>query len=347
MAKKTKKKTNTKKPSTSIVPLGGKKKTKAKKNILKTPQRILMKLESLKGDEVEVGILRTYSLEDLRAGILDHLNITYSDSEGLHIPDEVIPSSVQGKYSKKNIEGYEIIRRDLGKQTVGYRTMEAPNWGGYGTHEVNSPIKGFLREHISPTDFSITLECPDISSGKKFYAIKFVVNSILDKNDVNFGDELLYCLNILQENIGACGVEKAATQLSDYRNTLRVNWEILPPDNIDEALKMIFKGRKPSTKQIKDTKERMSFFYSLEPQDTIVGSSGFGRYIGAKINDNLVVFENVVYGNAIYIMFEDWKKLSQRTRLELMSGVHGQNFERVIHNDGWQAKVTRIVEEHR
>lgn len=43
-------------------------------------------------------------------------------------------------------------------------------------------------------------------------------------------------------------------------------------------------------------------------------------------------------------MFSNWKSLSKRTRIELLSGRYGNDFERVVHISGWKGKVKAIVE---
>ena len=86
----------------------------------------------------------------------------------------------------------------------------------------------------------------------------------------------------------------------------------------------------------------MEFLQSLNPQDIIVGTSGMSRYIGAKFSDNLVVFENSNYGNAIYILFEDWRELSQLSRLQILVRPSDQYY-RVRHSGNWQEKVKAVV----
>jgi hypothetical protein len=78
----------------------------------------------------------------------------------------------------------------------------------------------------------------------------------------------------------------------------------------------------------------------------IIGRSGFARYFGALVADDLVVFENIEYGNAIYVMFEDWRETSQRDRLDLLrSG--GAGFERIVHRPGWEGRMRKVVDDHR
>lgn len=315
-----------------------------KKNIRLIPKHIIKKISNIDSSEIVVGAAKVFKAEELKEGALSHLNISLTSS-GLNFPDEIMPPSNIGIFSKRNLEGYIVKRKDLGIQTIGYRTAEVPNWGDSwkGTHPVDLPIKGYPKEQISPTFYPIKIDCLDKKPQQQQYVIRFEIGNILNKKNRSFKDELLYCLNILQENIGVCDVEKAGTKLSEYLKTLRVSWEILPPDKTDEALGLIFKGRKPSQKLVDDTKERLQFFKSLKPQKTIVGSSGFSRYFGALIKKDLVVFDNMDYGNAVYIMFKKWEELSQKTRKQLLSGIYGNDFVRIIHSEGWQDEVRKIV----
>jgi hypothetical protein len=94
----------------------------------------------------------------------------------------------------------------------------------------------------------------------------------------------------------------------------------------------------------KRIEERYDFFERLKPQAFIQGLGGFRRYFGAKFADDLVAFENMSYGNAVYVMFSDWQKQSRKTRTELLgSGRQGADFVRVIHGSGWKNAVTRVI----
>ena len=81
----------------------------------------------------------------------------------------------------------------------------------------------------------------------------------------------------------------------------------------------------------------------LQPKALVFGTSGFQRYFGGMLEDDLVIFENIEYGNAIYLMYENWEELSQRSRIELLSGRCGHNFDRVVHSSGWRDRVHDIV----
>ena len=61
--------------------------------------------------------------------------------------------------------------------------------------------------------------------------------------------------------------------------------------------------------------------------------------------DDFVVFENIRYGNAIYVMFEGWESLSRKSRIDLLKGSR-EGFERIEHRDGWEGRSASTMLEH-
>lgn len=59
------------------------------------------------------------------------------------------------------------------------------------------------------------------------------------------------------------------------------------------------------------------------------------------LEDDLVVFENIEYGNAIYILYDDWDEISKLSRIDLLSGRAGSNFDRIIHSGNWKRKYEK------
>jgi hypothetical protein len=315
----------------------------AKKNINKIPPIILKKLGTIKEGEVVAGCAVKFKADDLASGRLKHLGITLTD-KGLNLPTSIVPPDSQGKYSDRNINGFEVVRKDLPKETH-YNSIESPNWGDsyYGTHTVNLPYQKYPRDFYPPRELEILTSSKDIRPGLPTYIIAFQVQEVLDKHDKSFKDRLLENLNLLQESVGACGVEAATMALSDYAKSLHVSWEILPPGTLEETVERVFRGKTPTQQQKDITAERYNFFQSLKPKGLVFGQSGFRRYFGALLENNLVVFENIEYGNAVYILFDNWEELSKISRLDLMSGKFNGSFERVVHISGWKGKVKTIV----
>ncbi|MDD2927686.1 MAG: hypothetical protein PHE30_02420 [Candidatus Omnitrophica bacterium] len=318
----------------------------AKKNFRKIPKSIILKLNKINSNQIVVGCVKTFSADDIRKGSLSYLSIKLTDS-GLSFSPSILPSQNRGKYSRRNKNGYEIKRRDLPMEPYTI-SVESPNWGDSynGTHTVHWTKERYPIEFHAPESLEIKIESPNNAPGQDKYIIKFEVEEVMDKKSRDFKERLLKNLNILQENVGHCDVLPAGRSLNEYLRTLHVSWEILPPGTREEALARLTKGRILSEQERKETEDRYDFFQSLKPVKTVYGMSGSERYLGALLREDCIVFENMEYGNAVYVMFEDWQTLSQKSRVELLSGRYGKNFERIVHRKGWKSQVKEIIKKY-
>src|ERR1017187_3466308 len=220
-----------------------------KKNLRRIPQDIYAKLKTIKGNEIMVGCAVKFKADALLSGSLKHLGISQTP-QGVQFPPAIIPPKEQGKYSAYNIEGIIIIRKDLPKETH-YRSMEVPNWGDSynGTHTVDLPYEMYPREFQPPRELEITMDCANKNPGLTTYVISFQVAETLDKTAKDFEERLFENLNLLQENIGVCGVESANVPLVNYAKSLHLSWEILPPGTLANTIARVFQRRTPSQQQ--------------------------------------------------------------------------------------------------
>jgi hypothetical protein len=318
-----------------------------KKNLRKVPTSIRARLKQSKDNEIVVGCAKIFSADDLKNGALRHLGVELTE-QGLHYQKIVIPPETAGKYSDWNVNGKEIKRTDLPKEPYTI-SFESPNFGDWsnGSHTVEWTRERYPIDFHPPKQLTITIACGNTKPGLGKYALVFRVEEVLNRSSGEFEDALLFDLNLLQENIGTCGIERADVRLQEYLKTLHVSWEVLPPGTQDEVVKRVFNGRQPSSEDHDVAVERYKYFMSLNPKQLIFGSSGLQRYFGALLEDDLVVFENIRYGNAVYILYEKWKELSQRSRLELLSGRYGDGFDRVRHGKGWKDIVRNLIKDRR
>jgi hypothetical protein len=314
----------------------------AKKNFRTIPERILNKAKEINNQYLVVSCMITVTKAQIQDGLFRHLNIEFSNDK-LQFPETIIPNESQGKYSHRNVNGFEVIRKDL-KKIRTYRTIDVPNYGDSwrGTHTVDIPQEIYPRDFYSPRLINLLIECSNKSQNLDKYSIKFQLDEVLDKESTDFEKRLFELINLLQENVYDCDIMSASSSFQDYLSTVQLAWEILPPGNKEIIIKKLIGGNS-NPEQNKIVDERYTFMMGLNPRDLIVGSSGLQRYLGALINDNLVVFENIHYGNAIYVMFENWQELSQKNRVDLISGRFGDNFIRVLHKSGWKSIVKKII----
>jgi hypothetical protein len=314
-----------------------------KKNIRKLSPAIKQRLKQFRDDDIVAGCSRRYTAADLAKGRLAHLGVRLFDGK-LQFPESIIPPARSGKYSARNVNGYEVIRKDLAKETH-YNTVEAPDWGdrSNGTHSVHLPYEKYPRDFYGPELAGIKISSPNRGADRSEYTLVFEVDQVFNRKNRGFGPSLLAALNLLQENIGSSGVQKSGATVADYLKTMTVSWEVLPPGTREEAVQRLFRNRQPSPEEKATVEERYDFLIGLKPKKLVYGLSGIQRYFGGLLEQDLVVFENIQYGNAIYVMFEDWQDLSKRSRTELLSGRFGKNFERIPHASGWKSQVKGVI----
>ena len=121
------------------------------------------------------------------------------------------------------------------------------------------------------------------------------------------------------------------------------DWDLLPVgERNDDLQEFITKFHLEKKNHIDRFVDRYDVLAKLKPENFISGTSGFRRYFGAKFSDDLVVFENLEYGNAIYVMYENWKSLSQKSRVELLKG-DNRGFDRIVHTKSWKVQLDFLV----
>jgi len=223
---------------------------------------------------------------------------------------------------------------------------ETPNFGDastYGTHLHYQDREVYQREFHEPRMYRLTVEMLRTSAGgDNPSAYRFALDHQLDRGNPVFSQELLFMLNLLQENVGAGGVFSSSASREDYLGTLHLDWQVFPPSNQDEVVRRLTSGRSVSREEEATVAARVALFSRLRPRAFLRGTGGLNSYVGAQYADDLVVFENTRYGNALYILYENWEEVSQRSRLELLRGTDA-SFDRVVHTDGWENVFNKIL----
>jgi hypothetical protein len=315
-----------------------------RKNIRKVPQAMLNRIHSFELDDIVVACIKRLKPEDFVR--YASLGVGFADG-ALTMPHPFVPKASAGSYSKANVEGKDILLKHLPKVT---RTdsWETPNWGDWskGSHTHSTTRLVYQRDFLPPKEVELKIELLEALPDNE-YVLKFAVDQVLSRQSTTFDADLLYNLNILQENVGAADVFPSAATLAEYMATVRVDWEILPAGTVDEVVKHILRGKRHITdNQMKPIEERLKVMARYKPEAYIAGTNGFLRYFGAKFDEDFVAFENLTYGNALYVMFEGWEVLSRRSRVDLLKGPR-EGFERIEHRDGWAQQLSALLKRHR
>ncbi len=314
------------------------------KSIAAIPDSILMQVAQFKTDSCVASCAKKLKISDIEKGTYAHLGITMSNGV-LEFPNEVIPPAEVGKYSRWNREVREIVHKDQPKIEK-TRSILSPNYGDWfkGSHLSVITQEVYPRSYQRPKLSSIRIKHIADDFQNSLHVLKFTVEEVLDRTSPSFMESLLVNLNLLQENVGNYSVFSTDASPADYLHTLYVNWEILPPGEREETLTRILSGIRSSDPQVRNgLTERYEVLRALKPRSFIRGTNGFRNYFGAIFADDLVVFETVEYGNAIYILFEEWETLSKRSRTDLLNSID-TNFVRILHSSNWKARLKAAIQ---
>ena len=312
----------------------------------KMPDFIIRKSGDIKSPYQVVATTLMLKEEQILQGEYAHLGIIVTD-EVVNYKSKLSPAELKGRFAKKNQLGYDIVHRDREKIRK-YYSWDVPNFGDpdKGYHEISITRLVYPRTHIAPREWSISVELlkEEIIGGHKVYSFKISVDVVLCRDEPNFNDDLFFAINLLQENTFACNVFDANTTREEFLLTRQVGWEIFPAGSLERIVAQT-KSNVGELTQLVETKirHRYEFLASLNPKNFIVGSGMNRRYFGAQFSDNLVVFENIEYGNAIYILFDNWAEISQMSRIDILQRKE-KDFIRLPHRKNWERVLKHNIQ---
>lgn len=325
-------------------------------NYRNMPERILKRLDGLPQDEFVVACVRKIPAADIMTGKYAHIGVTMREGTPI-FPERQIPDPRIGRYTRWNAQGVELVLKDQPMVTRTY-SVDTPNWGdwSYGSHTIEWDREVYQREFFPPKQLELGIEILGeevATGGEQLFVFKFTIvetlskRALRSKSSPNIKNDLFFNLNLLQESVGSSNIFQSTASREDYLKSLYVDWEILPPGEREGTINRILSGVKAPTPELRRrVAERYDLLVKLRPEAFITGSSGLRRYFGAKFAADLVVFENLEYGNAIYAMFENWETLSKLTRPQLLKGDR-RGFERIVHRSGWEEKLKELVGKRR
>ena len=316
-----------------------------KRNYRLLPEFIRASLDDIASDTLLIAATKKIAVNDIAAGLYEHVGLRMVEGE-LVTDGPVLPPEDIGKWSERNALGWDRKRTDWPMVTKTY-TFETPNFGDaakFGTHMHVWERDVYQHQVFEPQGMQIEAEVLEMRGGAHA-VVKFMLSPILSRGQPEFDLMLLWSINVLQENTGVTGIFASEATREDFIGTIQLDWEIFPAGTIEEVVARL--AQRPANAANapdfdRHVQDRIALFNRLNPSSYIRGQGGFGSYFGAQFADDLVVFENLKYGNAIYILYEDWDAISQRSRLDLLRD-RDASFDRITHTDDWQARLAKLI----
>jgi hypothetical protein len=210
-----------------------------KKNILKIPPRILEQIGAFDQDDIVAATVKLINPTDVAR--YSHLGIAIGP-DGLLLPPPTTPDPKAGRYSHANLYGMEKIRKDLPmfKKEFGFY---APSWGSGSYHYVSRERDVYHRDFYPPKQ--VELSVTQVDKRGEGFLIKFAIEQVISRRTPKFEQELLYNLNLLQENVGSADVFESDASMAEYAASVRVDWQLLPAGTVDEVLTAMLHGKRP------------------------------------------------------------------------------------------------------
>lgn len=307
------------------------------------PDYIEQELLNIQSQYVIVAAIINVSMNDIAHG--EHHNLGIKANKGvLEYPDIIYPDELLGLYARRNREGKVWVLKDLPKIFKTY-SFESPNFGDYskGTHTTFFTREVFQRSFEPPRDWEIALTVLNINND--YVTIKAEVITTLDRKAPEFKKDLFFAINLLQEQCHDCHVFDASITDEELSKITTVGWEIFPPGTLEHTVSILTgKLRNPSPIRKQEVEQRISILNKLHPTEYINGIGMNSHYFGARFGEHVVAFENLDYGNALYILFDNWQEISKMSRIDIMKR-HERDYIRIIHKEGWEKVLRRHLEE--
>ncbi|MBA1160323.1 hypothetical protein H0A35_04745 [Bacillus licheniformis] len=250
---------------------------------------------------------------------------------------------IVGRFTRFNMEGKEIVRRDLPKETI-YISMYSTRKEFRGRNQtedvtdfVDIPRKVFKKEIIPGTGFEIVLE-------KKDDDLYLLINESFDKEEDK--EKATIGANIILELVGYCEILNENLEAHYQSQQLkRYNWVFLESKGLPwEERKKRFEQIIETTKKSKQMVlwERFETISDYEPEFEAIGQNGFSGYVVFGFeNKGLYVFENAKLGNATYIVKGDWESVSKMSKTEIIKNKLHEF--RLIHRNDWKGKIKEVI----
>lgn len=281
-----------------------------------------------KGEDLYIGI----NIDDANADRLKQIGF-----RTLEAGNSMLPAPV-GPVTKYNAEGRQIIHRELPMETLyRLREWEWELWDGTKMSKiVEVPYKRYPRTFVPSPSIELTVHSN--TEGKTL-----LLSPLFRYEDANVVD-VTHAVNVFLEIFGECTFFTGKMEQIIKAPVRRLNWKLLPSGKrpwkeLQKELAGIIQ-LVPAGKRTIVT-NRLETINTHEPIETAVGEGGFSGYVVFCFPKTGVnILESLLYGNATYILGENWERISKHTKMEILD--QKLHLGRVIHREGWHEGIDKL-----
>tara|TARA_R110002167_G_scaffold243977_3_gene449615 strand:+ start:23560 stop:24468 length:909 start_codon:yes stop_codon:yes gene_type:complete len=251
--------------------------------------------------------------------------------------DSLMPTAI-GKFSNFNVNGKEVVRKDLPKEKgsiMCYGTTRDWQGGSHSSIQTRT-IEKYPREYIvAPSETLQVIEIDDL---------QYIATDELNLTNENEERNIHLC-NLMLE----CFSEFEIFDISENEivgpKLKRLQWDVLPkgkyPWSVSGQIIQSITGKLPKKDQ-EVIDHRMKIISRHNPDFLASGRGGFsGYFVYGFESKGKYVLESIHLDNATYVFESDWENVSQLTKNDIINSNIAH--ERVIHNKMWSGMLARAI----
>lgn len=307
------------------------------------PQHVIAKLNSIEIPTIKVACGRCIPSSEMTRGTLSAVGVSIVDGKLVVPVRAVLPPESLGPVSMENIHGREIVHKDEPKIWKDVYLGDRPVYGDWskGSFSLHVTKRVYRRSLVPPRGYFLQVEDGGRIGSADSWNLTFTVDQHFVRADPYFHDDLLFALSLLREVTGTCDVFGSDADVSAVALSRQIKWEIFPPGERDLRTEVYRRAAGVDAKLKERLLERAGVIADLKPEQYIQGTGLNSNYYGALFSNDLVVFENLDYGNATYVLYGDWERLSQLSRTEILRGE--TEYDRIVHGPLWADRLRDLV----
>lgn len=257
--------------------------------------------------------------------------------------EHVLPDGSFGVASRRNADGYDVIRRDLPKETktrqIAWRWTEL-----HGSDKVEREgivdkfYQRYPREHVEAYSQELNIHLNAAGT-------PMVINGSYELQANENKAVLLNTIRMYVEIFGSCEVVTDPDLVVEQPRRRQLNWVILPTgrrpwEESDSAIGKVIQNLSASSQIV--VKDRLNSILRYKPEFTAFGQHGFNRYVVYGWDKKkLYLLESTEVDNATYVLKDEWENLSRLSKAEVLAT--NAHHARLVHHKGWTGELGKLM----
>lgn len=189
-------------------------------------ESIWQKIQALAPKPFQVGVAKDFKISDLEEGALQKLGVQVV-AGSVEVQSRIVPPEEAGRWSAQNVNGLEVVRKDLPKVPRPVVGWVYP-YGNKNASKVPAfrMLKAYPRETLHGQGHAVLIDAG--AAGDETIRLGVRVDRVFPSDVKRDNTDLRLALSLLKELVGTADVIAADTDHETWTKHQQLSWEILP-----------------------------------------------------------------------------------------------------------------------